>query len=254
MSSTCMRGGQPTPGGSWGSRCPRPRAPSAAPPSAMVLPGNVPTRARPPPGSADGDADASAASRAAPCECSPRSPAAPAVMAPAASAPLRPPPLPVERSPAPAPEHPPSRRRCPRRPPAATPGPAGPVAVQGAAPAARSASRAFTKETRRGVPARRHAVAGLRHAGGCRPGRPAGRGRRDLLLRRRLALALGIAVRIGLERASLASAGRDGLAWIVTLADTVLEPPRPVHLTRASDQGDRLIATVDSPMPARSIA
>ncbi|MDP3547310.1 MAG: tetratricopeptide repeat protein, partial [Phreatobacter sp.] len=57
----------------------------------------------------------------------------------------------------------------------------------------------------------------------------------------------GIAVRVGLERQSLASAGRDGMAWIVTLADTVLEPPRPVHLTRATEQGNRLIATVDFP-------
>jgi len=57
----------------------------------------------------------------------------------------------------------------------------------------------------------------------------------------------GIAVRVGLERQSLASAGRDGTAWIVTLADTILEPPRPMHLTRATEQGNRLIATVDFP-------
>jgi tetratricopeptide (TPR) repeat protein len=57
----------------------------------------------------------------------------------------------------------------------------------------------------------------------------------------------GTAIRIGLERQSLASTGRDGAAWIVTLADTVLEPPRPVHLMRATGDGDRLIATAEFP-------
>jgi tetratricopeptide (TPR) repeat protein len=57
----------------------------------------------------------------------------------------------------------------------------------------------------------------------------------------------GTAIRIGLEKQSLASTGRDGAAWIVTLADTVLEPPRPVHLMRATGEGDRLIATAEFP-------
>lgn len=54
----------------------------------------------------------------------------------------------------------------------------------------------------------------------------------------------GTAIRIGLDRQSLASTGRDGTAWIVTLAETQLEPPRPVHLARAAD-GGRLVASAD---------
>ncbi|MEI8143859.1 MAG: hypothetical protein WCH83_00215 [Alphaproteobacteria bacterium] len=42
----------------------------------------------------------------------------------------------------------------------------------------------------------------------------------------------GTAVRLGLDRQRLASASRDGTAWIVTLAETVLEPPRPLTLSR----------------------
>lgn len=54
----------------------------------------------------------------------------------------------------------------------------------------------------------------------------------------------GTAIRIGLDRQSLASTGRDGTAWIITLAETQLEPPRPVHLTRAAD-GGRLVASAE---------
>lgn len=57
----------------------------------------------------------------------------------------------------------------------------------------------------------------------------------------------GTAIRLGLDKQALASAGRDGTAWIVTLADVVLEPPRPVTLTRATGSGDRLIASADFP-------
>ncbi|QCI62991.1 tetratricopeptide repeat protein [Phreatobacter stygius] len=55
----------------------------------------------------------------------------------------------------------------------------------------------------------------------------------------------GTAIRIGLDKQSLASTGRDGAAWIVTLADAVLEPPRPVALLRATGTGDRLIASAE---------
>lgn len=54
----------------------------------------------------------------------------------------------------------------------------------------------------------------------------------------------GAAVRIGLDRARLASAERDGAAWIVTLAQTQLAPPRPVGLQRGID-GSSAIAFAD---------
>ncbi|QCK88067.1 hypothetical protein E8L99_21060 [Phreatobacter aquaticus] len=55
----------------------------------------------------------------------------------------------------------------------------------------------------------------------------------------------GTAIRIGLDRQSLASTSRDGMAWIITLADNLLEPPRPVLLERANDAGDKLVASLD---------
>lgn len=57
----------------------------------------------------------------------------------------------------------------------------------------------------------------------------------------------GTAIRLGLDKQALASAGRDGSAWIVTLADTVLEPPRPVTLVRATGAGERVIASAEFP-------
>ncbi|WP_439576101.1 tetratricopeptide repeat protein [Phreatobacter sp.] len=54
----------------------------------------------------------------------------------------------------------------------------------------------------------------------------------------------GTAIRIGLDRQGLTSTGRDGTAWIITLAETQLEPPRPVQLTRAAD-GGRLVASAE---------
>jgi len=238
-----MRGGQPTPGG---RAAPAARAPSGAPPSAMVLPGNVPTPPLAPP-PVPPMAMPMPAPPPAPRAAS--APPAPAAMAPAAAAPVAAAPIPVERPPAPAPEQPPVETAEPAPRPAATTGPSGPVAVQ-----ARRAGGTirilvpFTRETPGAVFQRGDtlwlvfdtledvALAGLQaEAAGIFASVDASRSR------------AGIAVRIGLERASLASAGRDGLAWIITLADTVLEPPRPVHLTRASEQGDRLIATVDFP-------
>jgi tetratricopeptide (TPR) repeat protein len=57
----------------------------------------------------------------------------------------------------------------------------------------------------------------------------------------------GTAIRIGLDRQSLASTSRDGMAWIITLADNLLEPPRPVQLERANDPANKLVASADFP-------
>jgi hypothetical protein len=219
------------------------RQPGLAPPAVTMLPGNVPTpplvAARPalppmprlPPPPLVEVARPPVA--AAPALAATPSTAAPAEAAAAPAAPVAAPPR-VETA-------------DPAAPPA--PAPAGPVAMQ-----ARRAGGTvrilvpFTRETPGAVFQRGDtlwlvfdtmeevALAGLQaEAAGIFSSVDAARSRN------------GIAVRIGLERQSLASASRDGLAWIVTLADSILEPPRPVHLSRATERGDRLIATVDFP-------
>jgi tetratricopeptide (TPR) repeat protein len=238
-----------------------PRQPSAAPPSAMALPGNVPTSPIAAPAVAPVPASAPRLAAAPPAPAPVAAPApAPTVMAPAAASSTPVAPMPVDRPavaapapvpvpPAPAPERPPVETAEPAPRPQAAPVQGGPVTVQ-----ARRAGGTvrilvpFTKETPGAVFQRGDtlwmvfdsledvALAGLQsEAAGIFSSVDASRSR------------TGIAVRVGLERASLASAGRDGLAWIITLADTVLEPPRPVVITRAAEQGDRLIASVDFP-------
>ncbi|AVO45461.1 tetratricopeptide repeat protein [Phreatobacter cathodiphilus] len=229
------------------------RQPGLTPPAVTMLPGNVPT----PPLAAARPAMPPPAPRAAPAPVPVPEQTRPPAVAAEAPRPTPPPvpPAPVVAAapaPAPAPAAPaPVQHHVETADPAARPPapPPGPVAMQ-----ARRAGGTvrilvpFTRETPGAVFQRGDtlwlvfdtmeevALAGLQaEAAGIFSSVDASRSRS------------GIAVRIGLERQSLASAGRDGLAWIVTLADSVLEPPRPVHLARATEQGDRLIATVDFP-------
>ncbi|MBL8571091.1 MAG: hypothetical protein JNK84_18620 [Phreatobacter sp.] len=227
-----------------GQQRPAPVAPQAAasrpstmPPAVTSLPGNVPMPVLPQPAPRAAAAPAPAAP-AAPPSPPPQLAARTTVPAPAAAAPAAAaaPPLPhVETAP----------------PAAAQPARVaeGPVAVQ-----ARRAGDTirillpFSKETPGAVfqrgdtlwlvfdTAEKIDLAGLQgDAAGVFTSVDATRSRE------------GTAIRIGLERQSLASTGRDGAAWIVTLADTVLEPPRPVHLMRATGDGDRLMATAEFP-------
>jgi tetratricopeptide (TPR) repeat protein len=229
------------------------RQPGLTPPAVTMLPGNVPTPplaaarpAMPPPA----PAPMRAVPQPAPREAA-RAPAVAEAPRPAAQPPAEPAPTPaVAAAPAPA-AAPPAPPRVETADPAPRPAsqPAGPVAMQ-----ARRAGGTvrilvpFTRETPGAIFQRGDtlwlvfdtieevALAGLQaEAAGIFSSVDASRSQ------------TGIAVRIGLERQSLASAGRDGLAWIVTLADSMLEPPRPVHLARATDQGDKLIATADFP-------
>jgi tetratricopeptide (TPR) repeat protein len=232
--------------------------PSTMPPAVTSLPGNVPTPILPPPAPRAAAATAPAAQAAPP-------PAPPqlAARATAPAAQAAPPPAPPQLAarataptlaPAaaavPAPAQPPQPPRVETAPSAAPARMAdGPVAVQ-----ARRAGDTirillpFSKETPGAVFQRGDTLwlvfdtgeaidlAGLQgDAAGVFTSVDATRSRE------------GTAIRIGLERQSLASTGRDGAAWIVTLADTVLEPPRPVHLMRATGDGDRLIATAEFP-------
>lgn len=232
------------------------RQPGLAPPAVTMLPGNVPT-----PPLAAARPIAPPAPRAMP-QPAPREAARPTAAPVAVEAP-GPAAQPVATEPAPA-----AAVAAAPAPAAAPPAPPAPHHVETADPDARPAAPAsgpvamqarraggtvrilvpFTRETPGAVFQRGDtlwlvfdtieevALAGLQaEAAGIFSSVDASRSRS------------GIAVRIGLERQSLASAGRDGLAWIVTLADSVLEPPRPVHLARATEQGDRLIATVDFP-------
>ncbi len=254
-----MRGSQPRP-----TPVPTPRPQSGImPPAVTNLPGSVPSSplaVRPP-----------VPTPPMPAAPLTRSPSVPAVPPPAVAAtpapalvpapalapaqpdpPSTPPPAPAAAETTPAPEPvpaPPRVETADPTPRSVAPAAAGPIAIQ-----ARRAGGAvrilvpFTKETPGAVFQRGDTLwlvfdtledvnlAGLQsEAAGIFASVDASRSR------------TGIAVRVGLERQSLASAGRDGTAWIVTLADTVLEPPRPVHLTRATEQGNRLIATVDFP-------
>ncbi len=247
-----MKGSQPRP-----TPVPTPRPQSGvAPPAVTNLPGNVPVSplvARPavpvqapppPPAARPRSASPAPAAAEAVIPAPPSPPAQPPALAAAETVPVQPPAQAPEPARAPVPVE--TAEPAPRPAQAAA---AGPIAMQ-----ARRAGGAvrilvpFTKETPGAVFQRGDTLwlvfdtledvtlAGLQaEAAGIFSSVDASRSRS------------GIAVRVGLERQSLASAGRDGTAWIITLADSILEPPRPVHLTRATEQGNKLIATVDFP-------
>ncbi len=55
----------------------------------------------------------------------------------------------------------------------------------------------------------------------------------------------GTAIRIGLDKSTMSSASRDEFAWIITLGQAVLEPPKPVSLQRGMSSEEKAIAIAD---------
>lgn len=55
----------------------------------------------------------------------------------------------------------------------------------------------------------------------------------------------GTSIRIGLDKPRLATTTRDGAAWIVTLSEAMLDPPRPVSLMRRVEPDGRAVAVAE---------